>query len=56
MNDNRASAIRLRSLVVRLSETLGVLENDSKDSIPDELCYSLAILDEYVFNLLSFNL
>lgn len=55
MNDNVSSAIRLRSLVLRLSDTLGDLANDEA-SIPgnSELRFSLAILDEYVVNQLSF--
>lgn len=55
MNDNVSNAIRLRSLVLRLSDTLGDLANDEA-SISDnsELRFSLAILDEYVVNQLSF--
>lgn len=55
MSDNRTNAIRLRSLVIRLSDNLEDLANDEA-SIPSnlELCFSLAILDEYVVNQLSF--
>lgn len=45
MRDNRANVIRLRELVVRLSDNLGDLVN-KEESIPDELRFSLALLDE----------
>lgn len=47
MNDNRSNVIRLRSLVVHLSDTLADIASDD-ESIPDEFRFSLAILDEYV--------
>lgn len=45
MRDNKANVIRLRELVVRLSDNLGDLVN-KEESIPDELRFSLALLDE----------
>lgn len=45
MRDNKANVIRLRELVVRLSDNLGDLVN-KEESMPDELRFSLALLDE----------
>lgn len=45
MRDNKANVIRLRELVVCLSDNLGDLVN-KEESIPDELRFSLALLDE----------
>lgn len=49
MNDNKADVIRLRSLVVSVSDTLEDLMIEEA-FIPDKLRYRLAILDEYVFS------
>lgn len=50
MNDNKADIIRLRSLVVSVSDTLEDLMIE-ETFIPDKLRYRLAVLDEYVFAL-----
>lgn len=49
MNDNKADVIRLRSLVVSVSDTLEDLMIE-ETFIPDKLRYRLAVLDEYVFS------
>lgn len=49
MNDNKSDVIRLRSMVVSVSDTLEDLMIEEA-FIPDKLRYRLAILDEYVFS------
>lgn len=51
MRDNKENAIRLQSMVLRLSRDMDDLaENDSKNPKPmaDGFRYNLALLDEYV--------